>query len=238
MENKLCYAAINLAPTFAHGMLLFSRTSNTRESMKLYFAHTVASQLASNLIVLAKALTNGFAGDYRSLLLLPVVDKKTFTTTAESVLSTVKHAYNMDFEEVTVDYMWSMFMFVQESMDNQEKYRTAVVKPVETVFNLLHNPGNTSGCEGCANVNTCEREDNKAILQSLADKLNSLSPEDKEEAVSFAKDLITTLDKHGVVIDDKESMDGLKELLGMKGPKAPETSMDSKFQQLIKKLLD
>lgn len=144
----------------------------------------------------------------------------------------------MSFEEVTVDYMWSMFMFVQESMDNQEKYRKAIMEPVETVFNLLHNPGNTSGCEGCANVSTCEHNDNKAILKSLADKLNSLSPEDKEEAVGFAKDLIATLDKHGVVIDDTESMDSLKELLGMKGPEAPEAPVDSKLQQIIKKLLD
>lgn len=241
-EKKLTYAAINLAPIFHQGLLIFADCPAKNEE-ELAFAHAVISQVAGNLQMIAHVFLTHKITNYKDFLSMPLVSRVAFDKIATSVLETAtkmyQNAYGTTYPSIDLDYIWNAFTFV-DNLALDKKNTIAFEDPVKFQFDML----NAKAISALGGGPTLSEEKVLEMLNHVLSEIKTMSPERKEATKHFTERLIEIIKESGLSIskDGQEQLQKLLDALDIKVSldfNEPKKDFeDQKLQNLIKKLLD
>lgn len=241
-EKKLTYAAINLAPIFHQGLLIFADCSDKNEE-ELAFAHAVISQVAGNLQMIAHIFLTHKITDYKEFLSMPLVSRAAFDKIATSVLETAtkmyQNAYGTTYPAIDLDYIWNAFIFVNTLVLDKNN-NIAFEDPVKFQFDML----NAKAIDDLGSGPKLSEEQLCDMLKHLLSEIKTMSPERKAETKKYTERLIEIIKSSGYSLaeDGKAQLQQLLDALDIKASldfnEPKQDFEDQKLQSLIKKLLD
>lgn len=241
-EKKLTYAAINLAPIFHQGLLIFADCPSKDEE-ELAFAHAVISQVAGNLQMIAHVFLTHKINNYKDFLSMPLVSRTAFDKIATNVLETAtkmyQNAYGTTYPSIDLDYIWNAFTFV-DNLALDKKNTIAFEDPVKFQFDML----NAKAIGALGSGPTLSEEQLLKMLKHLLSEIKTMSPERKANVKQFTERLIEIIKSSGYSIaeEGKAQLQQLLDALDIKASldfnEPKQDFEDQKLQNLIKKLLD